>query len=53
MADTIRPWIAEYLIDYAERFGGDLNAGPLHGKKKKVQIVEVGDDRFQINSMFS
>jgi hypothetical protein len=41
MAESLRPWLVEYLVGIGERFGGNLTGLPLHEKKKKVQLVEV------------
>jgi hypothetical protein len=41
MAESIRPWIFEYLVGNGETFGGDLTAIPVFAKSKKVQLVEV------------
>jgi hypothetical protein len=41
MAESLQPWIAQYLIDIAETHGANLTAVPYFSKKKKVQLVEV------------
>jgi hypothetical protein len=41
MAESIRSWLAAYLVGIGENFGGNLTSVPLHEKKKKVQLVEV------------
>ncbi|KAI0645924.1 hypothetical protein C8Q79DRAFT_967013 [Trametes meyenii] len=41
MADTIRsPWILDYLISVAEKYGGDLAAVPQSSKTSKAQLVK-------------
>ncbi|KDR75434.1 hypothetical protein GALMADRAFT_249490 [Galerina marginata CBS 339.88] len=39
MADSLIPWISDYLIDVAENFGAKLSDIPTYNKKKKVQII--------------
>jgi hypothetical protein len=41
MADSVRPWIFEYLVETAETVGANIGGAPLSGKSKKVQLIEV------------
>ena len=41
MADSVHPWLVEYLVNIAEQFGGNLSSVPRHARKKKAQMVEV------------
>ncbi|KAI6157772.1 hypothetical protein BKA82DRAFT_996110 [Pisolithus tinctorius] len=41
MADSIPdPWICNYLIDVAEKHGGQLYNAPIYDKRKRVQVTE-------------
>ncbi|KAI0066048.1 hypothetical protein BV25DRAFT_1912851 [Artomyces pyxidatus] len=40
MADTIQPWIEDYLIELAETYGANVGGFPVHNAGKKVQLVE-------------
>ncbi|TFY80981.1 hypothetical protein EWM64_g3035 [Hericium alpestre] len=41
MANTLKfPWIADYLIDVAQTYGGNFIGVPVHEKGKKVQLVK-------------
>ena len=41
MAESIHPWLVEYLVNVGEQFGGNLSSVPRHARKKKAQMVEV------------
>ena len=41
MADTIHPWIFDYLVHNGETYGGNLSTIPIASKGKKVQLIEV------------
>lgn len=42
MAQTIRePWILDYLVSTAEKYGGDLSVVPWREKAVKTQIIKV------------
>lgn len=43
MADSLQPWIRDYLIMTAETYGANMATIPLHLRKKKVQITKVCD----------
>lgn len=42
MSNSVNPWIVDYLLDVAREFGAKLFDVQPYGKKKKVQIIEVG-----------
>ncbi|KAF8161026.1 hypothetical protein B0H34DRAFT_699122 [Crassisporium funariophilum] len=40
MAESLTPWISDYLVTVAETCGANLSTAKPHEKKKKVQIIE-------------
>ena len=41
MADTLAPWLLDYVLPIAETYGANIANVPSHPKGKKVQLTEV------------
>jgi hypothetical protein len=41
MADTLVPWLLDYVLSIAETYGANIFNVPSHTKGKKVQVTEA------------
>lgn len=41
MANSVRPWIAEYLLSVSEEYGAQIYKAPVTQKSRVVQLVQV------------
>jgi hypothetical protein len=49
MSKTLNtPWIAEYFINIAEKYGSNISSVPIHLKPgKKVQLIEASRELYR------
>ena len=41
MANSVRPWIVEYLLSVSEEYGAQIYKAPITQKSRVVQLVQV------------
>ena len=41
MANSLRPWIAEYLLNVSEQYGAQIYKAPVMQKSRVIQLVQV------------